>query len=126
MLKAISQRQAKKLKSADVAWLKNSSERDLLLRLLRLALKDLGSREPALRRLAQWWVYRDKSKDESLESGYISFCGVCEALDLDPGFIRRKFKAVASKQRVRKLSGSYFGIRRPRQVEVKNEWRNQA
>jgi len=126
MLKAISQKQVEKIKSADVARVKNSSERDLLVRLLRLALKDLGSREPALRRSAHWWVFKDESKDASVESGYISFRGVCEALDLDPDFIRRKFKAVASKQRVRKLSGSYYGIRRLGQVEARNEWRKQA
>src|SRR5688572_13935229 len=106
---AISQKQAEKIKSGEVAWVNHSSEKDLLVRLLRLAFKDLGSREPALRRSAQWWIYKDESKDTSLESGYLSFRGVCAALDLDPDYIRKKFKAIASKERGRKLSGSYYG-----------------
>jgi len=103
MAKVIPPKEAEKIKSVDNDQGKNSLEKDLLLGLLKLALKDLHSGEPTLRSSAEWWIYEDGSEEVSFDRGYISFLGVCQALDLDPDFIRRKLKGLDPKQRDRAI-----------------------
>lgn len=99
MAKVIPQNEAERIKPADNDQGKNSLEKDLLLGLLKLALKDFRSGEPALRSSAEWWIYEDRSEEVSFDRGYISFRGVCQALDLDPDSIRRKLKGLVPGRR---------------------------
>jgi hypothetical protein len=71
-----------------------SPERDLLQHLLSLAIKDLNSGQTALRKRAQWWVYKDRSKDIDPKAGYISFYGACQGLGLDPDWARRILRSL--------------------------------
>lgn len=81
-----------KLKPADEKREERCPERELLCDFLQLAIDDLESRDPVKRRHAQWWIHEDPSTGIDTATGYLSFRGTCEALDIDAGAVRKALK----------------------------------
>lgn len=89
-----------KLKSADLSAEAQAGERreaheparELLCDFLQLAIDDLDSRDPVKRRLARWWMYEDSSTGIDTGTGYLSFQGTCEALEIDAEAVRKALK----------------------------------
>jgi hypothetical protein len=83
---------AETLKNQDNTPFRNVPERDLYVSLLEVAIQDLKSHHPLLKRLATWWIYKDTSKKIDVVTGYVSFHAACEILDIDPGRLRAALK----------------------------------
>lgn len=83
---------AQKLKAADDRRETPDPIRELLCDFLQLAIDDLHSRDPVKRRHARWWIYEDSSTGVDTRTGYLSFQGTCEALELDAEAVRKTLK----------------------------------
>lgn len=83
---------AETLKNQDNTPFSDVPERDLYVSLLEVAIQDLKSKDPLLKRLASWWIYEDTSEKIDVLTGYVSFHAACEILDIDPGRLRETLK----------------------------------
>lgn len=68
-----------------------SPEQRLYLELLKSAIKDLKSRNPALKQKARSWIFKE-SNGRRVVTGHVSFNAACEALDLEPQWVRKKLR----------------------------------
>ncbi len=80
---------AQKLKSAEEKREAANPIKELLCDFLQLAIDDLHSRDPIKRKHARWWIYEDSSTGVDTRTGYLSFQGTCEALDIDPDWLKQ-------------------------------------
>ena len=114
MEKVISWNKAGRIKAEHNDQEPNSPERVLFWDLLRLAIKDLCSRRPLLRKQAQWWIYEDDLREVDFKSGYVSFYGACQALALDPDWVRKKLNGLRSDHKPSSKNGLHAPPERER------------